>query len=371
MSKSKLKLASNVSVVIFTHNRSSFVQRFAGSLDAMDYGGHLIISESSDSANFSKTKAYLSALNVDFKITHLYVEKMEGETVSQSMNNCIREGVSKISSKYAMLSCDDDIPVPVTLQKCEDFLNDNTDYNGANGEYVWYDVEIEDWGQAKPPIFKYLFPFWVYNFDSGRRHGLNGSYNLEGRTATERLQKYVRKFFHTMFVVVRAETLNNIIPENSNQISFPHFAADYCWMFSIAMMGNIKHFKQPQVIRQFHGKNLSIQNASYPFPSYLEGLLQDTWGLDSRMFINYLSSVLASRDKLEHKIAYLHALDAYREITVKRLTVSRQTGNKFTGLLKALYMKVSTFKYKISFSKSSKIYNYATDSMSKFVLEDM
>jgi len=370
MSKSKLKLASNVSVVIFTHNRSSFVQRFAGSLDAMDYGGHLIIAESSDSANFSKTKAYLSALNVDFKITHLYVEKMEGETVSQSMNNCIREGVSKISSKYAMLSCDDDIPVPVTLQKCEDFLNDNTDYNGANGEYVWYDVEIEDWGQAKPPIFKYLFPFWVYNFDSGRRRGLNGSYNLEGRTATERLQKYVRKLFHTMFVVVRAETLNNIIPENSNQISFPHFAADYCWMFSIAMMGNIKHFKQPQIIRQFHGKNLSIQNASHPFPSYLEGLLQDTWGSDSRMFVNYISSVLASRDKLEHKIAYLHALDAYREITVKRLTVSSRTGNKFTGLLKALYMKVSTFKYKISFSKSSKIYNYATVSMSNFVLED-
>lgn len=369
-----MKLANNVSVVIFTHNRSSFVKRFAGSLESMDYGGHLIIAESSDAENFDKTKACLSALNVEFKVTHIHVEKEEGETISQSMNNCIREGVSRITSKYAMLSCDDDIPVPVTLQKCEDFLNDNAGFNGANGEYVWYDVGSENNVQAKPALYKYLLPFWAYNFNQGRRRGLNGSYHLEGRTAAERLHKYVRNLFHTMFVVVRAETLNHIIPENSNQISFPHFAADYCWMFSIAMMGNIKHFKQPQVIRQFHSKNLSIKNADHPFPSYLDGLLQDTWGSDSRMFVSYLSTILAARDKLEPDIAYSHALDAYREITVRRLSVRVQSDNKFVRLLKSLYMqvssRVSTLKYEISWCENSKIYNYATASMSNFVLED-
>lgn len=372
MSESIPRLASNVSVVIFTHNRSSFVQRFAGSLNALDYGGHLIVAESSDFEKYRKTKACLSALKVDFKLTHLHVKKAKGETISQSMNNCIREGVSKISSKYAMLSCDDDIPVPVTLQQCENFLDQNAEYNGANGEYVWYDVETENCDQTKPAFFQYLLPFWVYGFNKGRRRGLNHSYSLEGRTATERLQKYVgNNFFHTMFVVVRAETLSHIIPKNSNKISFPHFTADYCWMFSIAMAGNIKHFKQPQIIRQFHGKNLSIKNSNHPFPSYLDGMLQDTWGMDSRMFIDFVSSMLVIRDGLKKKAAYKHALDAYRKITIKRLAVNIHSGNKFCALLKVIYRYVSTIKYNISLSKSSRIYNSTTESMSKFVLEEM
>ena len=129
--------AKNISIVVITHNRTKFMARLAGSLDNMNFGGCLIIAESSSKKGFLETKKKLLDLNLDVKIKHIHIPKDKGMTISQSMNKSLEKGINLIKSDYAMLTCDDDIPLVDTLEKCEKFLNHNKQYNGVNGELVW------------------------------------------------------------------------------------------------------------------------------------------------------------------------------------------------------------------------------------------
>lgn len=358
------RLASNVSIVSITHNRSKFMKRLGASLEAMSFGGHLIIAESSDDKHMDTSRSQLSKINLDYKLTHLHVPKASGESISLSMNRSFKEGISRIDTKYAMLTCDDDVPVPVTLEKCARFLDENPDFNGANGEYAWYDLDrssVRHTGIRDRCIQAFSWLLKVENVQ-GRRRGTSPSFGLNADSAATRLEEYLEGLFHTMFVVVRSETLNYIVPDNADQIKFPHFVADYNWMFAIAMAGKIKHFKQPQVIRQFHGRNLSIKDENHPFPTYLESMLQPSWGDDSRLFVSRLAGLIEEFDGEDTEVAKKLALDAFRKLTILRL------GGKFECRKRKVKREYYFYVYALSWSKQCQIYSHAVSSISQFPL---
>lgn len=370
MTKQNFRYADDTSIVIITHNRPAFVRRFAGSLELLDFGGHLIIAESSDDNNYSTSKKYLSELSLNYEVKHIHTSKSDSQTVSHSMNESFKAGISEISTEYAMMSCDDDIPIPLTLHIFQQFLKENKSYNGANGDYVWFDIDCiqSEPKNTKPGILKNLFSFIDNTNTSGRRKGINGSFELEGETAGERLNNYVNDIFHTMFTVVRSNTLTSIIPSNFDQIAFPHFSADYNWMISIALHGKIRHFSQPQIIRQFHGKNLSIKDENHPFPSYLDGMLSENWGSDSTKFINNIANTICEIDKMDYNNAHKYAIDAYRKITIQRLSGKFRHENKINIQLKQILKKIYLLKYRIIFFKNYKIYSNAVSTISKYPL---
>jgi glycosyltransferase domain-containing protein len=279
--------AKNVSIVVITHQRPQFVRTFVKSLNDMRFAGHLILAESSNAETFQETANEVGTVAPTFRVTHLSVPKLQGQTPSSSMNSCLKAGVAKIDTKYALLSCDDDIPLPDTLGKFEKFLDENPDYNGVTGDYVWYDTDEKARTFSKRPkaIENLLSFLWRFENTRGRRSGRNMTFSIESNTAGERLNEYVDKLFHTMFTLVRAETLNKIIPDNADQIQFPHFYADYAWMFAIAAAGKIKTLPYPYIIRLYHGENLSTQNEKHPFPTYTQAMLGSAGGSDSKLFV--------------------------------------------------------------------------------------
>lgn len=346
--------AKKVSIVIITHNRSSFVRQFVTSMKMLGFSGHLIVSESSEEIHLNKTKGILSGEEYPFRVTHVYAQKKIGDTISNSMNDCFKAGVEFIDTEYAMLSCDDDIPVPQTLDYFEKFLDSKSKYNGITGDYVWYDVDVAY--RKKKDKNKIMSLFWDKSSARGRRSGQNPSFGLKGNTAAKRLDEYIHSLFHTMFVLVRANTLLSIIPDNANTITYPHFCADYNWMFSIAMAGKIKHKKLPYIIRQFHGKNLSIKDENHPFPKYSEAMLSEAWPDDSRKFINNIKNYLIEFDRLDEKEAAELALCAYKKITILRLQAEIGIAPK---PLKSENKYTSNLRYKIPFSAQYKTYKNA------------
>ena len=347
--------AKNISIVVITHNRTKFMARLAGSLDNMNFGGCLIIAESSSKKGFLETKKKLLDLNLDVKIKHIHIPKDKGMTISQSMNKSLEKGINLIKSDYAMLTCDDDIPLVDTLEKCEKFLNHNKQYNGVNGELVWFDINLD---QRSSKVRKFL--------DPNRTASLNPSFGLDKEKASERLEEYLDNFFHTMFTVVRTPTYKNIFFKNTNRISFPHFHANYNWMFGIALTGKIKHLKIPIVIRQRHEQNLGTKGSNHLFPSYLEGLITDDWGRDANIFVSNIAKLIKKIDGVSHDISIDQALEGFRRLSIIRL---QKPGKKSTfHRLKKSYFRslIAIMYYRLPFFKKYKVYKKAKSIMIPF-----
>ena len=311
------KYAKDTSIIIFTHNRPHFIKRFVLSLNYMNFGGVLIISESSSSNNHLITNEFLENNNFQFKVIHLYVPKKDNDTISTSINDCLKKGVEAVNTKYVMITSDDDVPIPQTLQKCEHYLNANPAYNGANGEYPCLDIEQSQYehGFFSNPMVR---RFWKNENLNGRRK-IYRSTGLEKNSAAERLLEIVDFKFHTIYAVVRADTYKHIIPANANDIKYPHFCAEYNWMFIIAMFGKIKHLKLPQVIRQYHGENLSIKNDKHPYPTYLEAMFDEQWPSDATKFVENMANIISLIDGVDDDEARDCAIEAFRRITISRL----------------------------------------------------
>lgn len=368
MKNSVFKFAKDVSIVIFTHNRASFVKRFVGSLESMNFGGHLIIAESSPTDSFKETSEKLLTIGVSYNIIHLHVAKENGESMSQSINNCIKEGTSRITTKYAMLSCDDDIPVPETLQKCEVFLNENKGYNGANGEYVWYDIDYSDCKKfTLGKLFSYTSYFWTNKYTEGRRKGLNASVGLEGNTVKERLIEFSKNSFNAMYVVVKSNTLKVITPNDANLIHYPHFSTEYNWYYTIAMAGKIKHFKVPQMIRQFHGENLSIDNGNHPYPTFLEAISSEYWSNDVKRFLKNLSKNIVYFSSCDLKEANSLSVVIFQNMLLMRF-LNLQEVSPLAKFNRRIKSRLKMLKYQFKWTNSYKIYEDSIKQISKIKL---
>ena len=160
----------------------------------------------------------------------------------------------------------------------------------------------------------------------------------------DRLNEMLDNLFHSMFVLVRSSTLDFIVPENHNEFTFPHFCSDYNWIFGIALAGKIKYLKQPHVIRQFTGHNLSISNKDHPFLSFSDSLLTDKWGEDSRKFIANLSNLLTKYDQLSYEGAMEVAKKGYLKLC--NLRISAELIPKNSKRKKILRGIIFYFKYK-------------------------
>lgn len=365
--------AKEVSIVVISHNRTFFLNILINSLANLNFGGHLIITDSSDKLNFNKTKTIVSSIN-KFQISHISVPKEKGETISQSMNACFVEGIKRINTKYSMLTCDDDIPVPETLEKFEKFLNANPSFNGVCGDYLRYlpknkkSIELSRSNLINNLLAK------TWHLKSRIKESLIGHLIIRNsgilkNSVQERLDEFIDSFFHTMFVLVRSETHKKIIPENYRELKFPHFVADYNWMFSIAIAGRIKKIYKPQIIRIFHGKNLSIRNEKHPFPHLTDAILEDYWSSDSREFIKNIANLVSFYGDLGIKESLIIAKKTYLKIVFKRIysdskiqdlniqdlkSLNKLTFNKFERFINNIIYRFIIFRRCRIYTKAKK-----------------
>jgi len=265
--KNKKLFAKNVSIVITTYNRSKFINMYLEFLKFFNFGGEVIIGNASNEKDFLiLQKQIIENDYKKFQITHLHVPKKE-DNVSYSMNDCFIECLKKVKTDYVFLTCDDDLVLPSSLNKLEEVLNKSKKYNGVTGDICW-----------------------VGNATAISIH--RQSWSILSKNPIDRLNKYIKKPFHSMFTLVRKEVLDDFVPKNFRDITFNHFAADYSWILTIVINGPIKKINSPVVFRQWHKSQLNKQK---PFLDYKDFQNKSYYLEDKKNFLNHLNSVVNKR----------------------------------------------------------------------------
>lgn len=262
MNSNKL-FAKNVSILITTYKRSNFIHVYLEFLKIFNFGGEVIIGNASNEKDFLILQKQIIAKNFKkFRITHLHVPKKE-DNVSYSMNDCFIECLRNVKTDYVFLTCDDDLVLPSSLNKLEEVLNKSKTYNGVTGDICWV-------GNSTISIHRQ-------------------SKNVLNKNPLDRLNKFIKKPFHSMFTLVRKEVLENFVPKNFRDITYNHFAADYSWILTIVINGPIKKINSPVVFRQWHNSQLNKQK---PFVEYKDFLSKEYYIKDKNIFKNHLNNVV-------------------------------------------------------------------------------
>lgn len=339
-----MKLATDVSIVVMTYERPDFVRRMVGALEHLEFGGCLIISDASSEGMFRLTDSYLAELGPSYEIKHLPSPKAPGLSISASMHQSLALGVQRMETPFGMLTCDDDLPVPHTLGLCAEMLRSKPELGAAFGDFTNVDFTNGFNRSENPDVLK------------RKRIDLQGNAALNGTTAAKRYLEFIENFFHTMFVVSRKEILLKATPGVGYKITFPHFSADYLWMFTLAITGPSIHVNAPHIVRQRHTENLNLKN---PFPSYLQALMSDTWTHDANSFVNYIGQLIADVDGIPIQDARAVATDGFGKLTAFRLLGQLNLKNHS-------FFKSRVKRYSTTRSTERSVYDAAVEALLKF-----
>lgn len=360
-------LANNVSVIVFSRNRGLFLNRLAGVLNNLHFGGTLIIADASEQDTYTQTTSMLQDLNLGYKLLHLNEVRTPDQSISNNINKSIIKAAAKVTTPYAMLTCDDDIPCPRSLDYFAKFLTNENDYSGVVGELLWLNLNSNG---VPIPAFRHknlLGKLSTNNMIAqGNRqqslHAYMGS--AIGNTGSTRALNFFKRPFTVMFSVIRSETLNYLVPEDHEEIKFPHFSAEYNWFFNIVISGNIKKMNRPHIFRQLHSSNLSIKDRNHPYPDFIEAISSESWSTDVKKFLNNMSKSLQRVDGSDADRAMQDAMEILTEII--RLRIG--TGEKLP-LQHRLMLFFDELKYLSDISRSGQTLKEAINAIEMFPIQ--
>ena len=122
-----LKLfCKDITLIIPTLNRYEHVITYLNYLTNYNYGGVVILADSSESEIFNKTKLYINNKVLNFNILHVDCKNLKNF-------EAIKKVSELVETEYCMFIPDDDFVIINTLEKCKNFLIQNLDYSAVGG----------------------------------------------------------------------------------------------------------------------------------------------------------------------------------------------------------------------------------------------
>lgn len=335
-------LAKKSTIGIFSHNRHSFLLDYVSFLNDSGFGGTLIICDSSKKKCFDKFSEQFKLVKKNFNTKLFNKEKKQSDTISLSMCDTVKVIVENIDSEYFILTADDDLISPDSLEICEKFLDKYTTYQTASGDVVKFNNKKK---------YKDLF-----SFSRGLR--IKKIVDLNDAELSARIQKFFDYFFHSMFSLTRKNTTKYFVPENYMQIEFPHFKFDFNVMFPQIILGKFKRLNVPLVFRREHEDNLGDKT---PYISLKNALNSETFNNDKKLFkINMqkiLTNIYHSKKKNidQEQINKNSNLIINNFLNMKAQLNQKKNQNIFYKLIYVIKKKVLILLIFFSFTKYFKI----------------
>jgi glycosyltransferase domain-containing protein len=294
-------------IIVPTYRRSHFLARMIGGLDQLDFGGQLFLSDSSERREFGITNDLIQNLAPSYHVEHISVPKSPGMPLALSLNQAIAVAATMVETKYVTMTCDDDIPIPITLEKASIVMDKDKDVGGVLGDHVFFwlndQLNKKDYVNGVVPDTGMLHPTFE---------------NLEA-TATNRLFHFIRYFCNTMYLMTRADQYIECVPPDAYKINFPHFSAEYLWMFTPVLKGKIRLINGLQVVRQRHDSNLRDRILDDTDRSITEAILRPHWQYDANLFVNHIARFISNVDGLAFNDALAVAKQGFARIVGGRL----------------------------------------------------
>lgn len=268
-----------ISIIVSTMNRSDFLGRMLNYYADVNYRHWILIADASNSFHAEKTKEIIRNLEGRLKITYQQYPGLMGI-------ECLKELSTQITTDYAVFSGDDDFFVPSSLEKCINFLENNKEYIGANGDALVFSLgDNEMKGQIK----------------SLGRYMLSG---VESDTAAKRLKEYLSNYSVHLFSVQRSSIWKRMFKDTQDISDMPFRGEIFPCCLSV-IEGKIKHLDCLYLLRQAHNRRIQLLGC-------YDWLTSPEWFASYQGFYNRISELLASQDDIGLKEAQLVVKEAFR-----------------------------------------------------------
>lgn len=213
-----------VDVLIPTHNRPEFLKRVLEYYLKNGNYFNFIITDSSNRTNKIKNKKIVS----EFKNLKILYKNNLSEKLVQSIK--FAETIKLVKSKYCVFCGDDDFIVPAAIVQSVKFLEKNTDYVSAHGEYIGF-----HYFRRFPQKFRL---WWKIRYQP---------HDIDEDSALKRLEFHLKNYVHVIWSVKRTVIAKRCYKE---------FLASHYDSKVLAVMGELS----PDSLTVIYGKvkNLKI-----------------------------------------------------------------------------------------------------------------
>lgn len=181
-----LAIMTDLTIVIPTMNRPSFIKRQLEYYARCCFQGQIIISDSSNHELQAQNTAIIKALNNSLEINYIWTPPLK-------THKAVIAASDHISKNYAVLVGDDDFILPHNVQPYINFLESNKAYSAIHGCAVAIRLEPEEYGKL----------VWAGYYDLGKP-------SADKDTASERVKQYLSNFTTTVFFIHRTSEWQKI-----------------------------------------------------------------------------------------------------------------------------------------------------------------
>jgi glycosyltransferase domain-containing protein len=185
----------NYTIIIPTYMRPECLRRILGYYESFGEQFHIILADSSEpEVKKINSKIVSSCSNV--KVIYM-------DCFSPTLNphHKFAETIIHIKDPYCVICADDDFIVPTGVKEAVNFLEKNSDFTCAHGNYIGFKYNI------KNKIF-YWKPIYPYT-------------ELAQSDATERFQSHLKEYYQTLYAVHRTDFAKMIYQELINSTVDP------------------------------------------------------------------------------------------------------------------------------------------------------
>ena len=229
-------------------NRSKFIIRQLKFYEKSNFKGKIFIGDSSDELHKETLSKNISSLDIKESIRHFSFPNKSCAEVTVDM-------LKKVETPYVSMIGDDDLYIPSSLDKCVNFLEENSDYVAAHGKSFAI-------GISKDKDFGKIVQFESYNQPI-----------IEDENALKRVYNLFKNYSTPLFCVHRTEAFIKAYSKISSYEE-PRFHKELVPSLILPIFGKYKELDNIFMFRQFH------------LQRYLLPQIED-WILDKRFFIEF------------------------------------------------------------------------------------
>ncbi len=253
------RFAEDVTIIVPTRDRSSFVASFLDALSATGFGGAVIFCDASNPEHFGATDEKIRNQSSTFQTIHL---DCDGQGVASS----IASGLARVTSEFTIFLPDDDIPVPRTLDECARHLRDHDSVSAVGGDVLMISVES---GRLMTSALYYLR-------------------DIVGESSRARLLDLMSDYCVVHYTVSRTAEFKARWTEVM-RVTDEYMSVEVLFNALHVLDGQVRFLDSLCVVRQNHdgrrvGRNLVIDRMS-----------SDAWSSSAETFRSVVAEVLSSK----------------------------------------------------------------------------
>jgi len=270
-----------LSIILPTRNKPEFLNRAFSCYSEQKLKYKIYVADSSSSEYREEVRKVIN------KFSHTLELEYKEYQESDMPNDKIYFTLKNITTKYSVITADDDFHIPKTLDFCVDFLEKNPDYSAVHGDALFFKMKNQK-------VFGEIESIYDYSFGK--------LISFEQNTAQERVSSYLNNVPSTTWMSVqRTENLLlNYKVSSEKKLNIMTFAEGFPSLMSY-IQGKTKLLEGKLFI--FREAGAEKHYNKYVYSDWFSHITDEKWIKDYNSVTKVLIEQIADKDNISKEKA--------------------------------------------------------------------